>query len=342
MKKSIVLLLILLNTTLIHAQTFADLVEKVDQSVVKIEVIEKQNLGLGSPNNFASSEGLGSGVLVGEKNLYILTAAHVVDNATKIIVEFKDGTKLNARNKRVDKTADVALIQLEKPVPHIPAARLGDSDKVRIGDDIFIIGSPLGLAHSVSKGIISGKHTDYNKTNHNRATEFFQTDASINKGNSGGPMFNMEGEVIGIVSSFLSFSGGFEGLGFAASSDIAEEILTQKGRMWLGVDVLPMTAEFCKLFNVPQEGALLVQNVTENSPAYNLGIKGGYVTVKINDMEFLSGGDFILKFDGIKLNSRENIEKLWEHLNEIEEDQEYEVQVYRNGKIESLMWQMDR
>ena len=155
-------------------------------------------------------------------------------------------------------------------------------------------------------------------------------------------MFNMEGEVIGIVSSFLSFSGGFEGLGFAASSDIAEEILTQRGRMWLGVDVLAMTAEFCKLFNVPQEGALLVQNVTENSPAYNLGIKGGYVTVKIDDMEFLSGGDFILKFDGIKLNSRENIEKLWEHLNEIEEDQAYEVQIYRNGKIESLMWQMDR
>ena len=135
MKKSIVLLLILLNTTLIHAQTFADIVEKVDQSVVKIEVIEKQNLGLGIPNNFASSEGLGSGVLVGEKNLYILTAAHVVDNATKIIVEFKDGTKLNAHNKRVDKTADVALIQLEKPVPHIPAARLG----IRIKSGLVMI-----------------------------------------------------------------------------------------------------------------------------------------------------------------------------------------------------------
>ena len=342
MKKTILLYFLLISATIANAQTFADLVEEADKSVVKIEVLEKQNLGIGKPNNFTNAAGLGSGVLVGEKRLYILTAAHVVANATKIVVEFSDGTKMNATNKRVDKTADVALIQLERPVTHLPAAKLGDSDKVRIGDEVLIIGSPLGLTHSVSKGIISGKHTELNETNENRAMEFFQTDASINKGNSGGPMFNMNGEVIGIVSSILSFSGGFEGLGFAATSGIAEEILTQRGRIWLGTDVLPVSAEFCKIFNVPQEGALLVQNVTENSPAYFMGMKGGYVAIKIGDMEFLAGGDFVLKFDDIELNSRENIEKLWEYLNNVEEGHQYKIQVFRDGAIKHLSWRMER
>ncbi len=342
MKNSVLLLLFMFSVVIVNAQSFADLVEKVDKSVVQIQVLEKQNLGLGSPNNYTSSEGLGSGVLVGEKNLYILTAAHVVANATKIVVEFKDGTKLSARNKRVDKTADVALIQLERPVPNIPAAVLGNSDEVRIGEDIFIIGSPLGLSHSVSRGIISGRHVEYNETNQDRAMEYFQTDAAINKGNSGGPMFNMKGEVIGIVSSILSFSGGFEGLGFAATSGIATEILTQRGRIWLGTDVLPVSAELCKIFNVPQEGALMVQNVTENSPAYFMGMKGGYVAMKIGELEFLAGGDFVLKFDDIELNSRENIEKLWEHLNNVEEGHEYKIQVFRDGEIKHLAWRMER
>jgi serine protease Do len=342
MKKTLLLNLFVMFAFFASAQTFADLVEKSDKSVVKIEVLEKKNLGIGNPNEASTAEGLGSGVLVGEKGIYILTAAHVVENAVKIQVEFSDDSKMGATLKRIDKIADVALIQLERPVTHLPAAKLGDSDKVRVGEDIFIIGSPLGLTHSVSKGIISGKHTELNETNKNRAMEFFQTDASINKGNSGGPMFNMQGEVIGIVSSILSFSGGFEGLGFAATSGIAEEILTQKGRIWLGTDVLPMSAEFCKIFNVPQEGALLVQSVTENSPAYFMGMKGGYLAMSVGDTQFLAGGDFVLKFDDIELNSRENIEKLWEYLNDVDEGHQYKIQVFRDGKIKHLTWRMER
>jgi serine protease Do len=342
MKTTILSYVLLLSAFIANSQTFADLVASSDSSVVQIEVIEKKNLGVGNPSNFTSSEGLGSGVLVGENSNYILTAAHVVANAIKIQVVFADGTKLSATNKRVDKTADLAIIQLERPVTHLPKAKLGDSDKTRVGDEIFVIGSPLGLSHSVSKGIISGKHTEHNETNEGRAMEFFQTDASINKGNSGGPMFNMDGEVIGIVSSILSFSGGFEGVGFAATSSIALEILSQKGRIWLGADVLPISAEFCKIFNVPQEGALLVQNVTENSPAYFMGLKGGYVTMKTGETEFLAGGDFVLKFDDIPINTRENMEKLWEYLNEQEDGHQYQIQVFRNGKIKHLSWRLNR
>jgi serine protease Do len=342
MKTTILSYVLLLSAFIANSQTFADLVASSDSSVVQIEVIEKKNLGVGNPSNFTSSEGLGSGVLVGENSNYILTAAHVVANAIKIQVIFADGTKLSATNKRVDKTADLAIIQLERPVTHLPKAKLGDSDKTRVGDEIFVIGSPLGLSHSVSKGIISGKHTELNETNDGRAMEFFQTDASINKGNSGGPMYNMDGEVIGIVSSILSFSGGFEGVGFAATSSIALEILSQKGRIWLGADVLPISAEFCKIFNVPQEGALLVQNVTENSPAYFMGLKGGYVTMKTGETEFLAGGDVVLKFDDIPINTRENMEKLWEYLNEQEDGHQYQIQVFRNGKIKHLSWRLNR
>jgi len=196
----------------------------------------------------------------------------------------------------------------------------------------------LGLSHSVSRGIISGKHTERSDFNNKRVMEFFQTDASINKGNSGGPMYNMQGEVVGIVSSILSFSGGFEGLGFAATMSIAKKMLTQPGRIWFGTDILPMNSEFCKLFNVPQDGAILVQSVTENSPAYFMGMKGGYVTIKIGETEFLAGGDFILEFDDIPLNSAENIEKFYTYLNTLERGHQYKVKVFRAGEIKHLTW----
>jgi serine protease Do len=103
-----------------------------------------------------------------------------------------------------------------------------------------------------------------------------------------------------------------------------------------------MNAQFCKIFNVPQEGALLVQSVTENSPAYFMGMKGGYLTMKVGTTDILAGGDFILKFDDIELNSRENIEKLWEYLNNVEEGHQYKIQVFRDGKIKHLSWRMER
>jgi serine protease Do len=340
MRISFIVLFVILLTCRASGQTFADLVEKVDSSVVQIHVLEQRNTGMGKPNNLASAEGFGTGTLVGDEKKYILTAAHVVSDATKIQVEFRDGTTVDATNRRIDKIADVAIIQLAQPVKHFPAATIGNSDEVRIGDDVFIIGNPLGLAHSVSRGIVSSKHSEKSKINDKRIMEFFQTDAAINKGNSGGPMFNMKGEIVGVVSSILSFSGGFEGLGFAATSNIAEEILMQRGRIWFGTDVLLMSPEMCKIFNVPQEGAVLVQNVVENSPAYFMGLKGGYLNMKVGDSEFLAGGDIILQFDEIPFDSQENLEKFWENLNSVPQNHEYLVKIYRNGERKTLQWRL--
>lgn len=340
MKKLIIVFLLYFFALHAHSQTFADLVAKVDSSVVQIHVLEQRNTGIGQPNNLTSAQGFGTGTLVGEDRKYILTAAHVVSDATKIKVEFIDGTLVDAYNRRIDKIADVAIIQLASPVSNFPAATIGNSDNVRVGDDIFVIGNPLGLSHSVSKGIISSKHSEKSKLNDKRIMEFFQTDAAINKGNSGGPMFNMRGEVIGIVSSILSFSGGFEGLGFAATSNIAKEILLQRGRIWFGTDILLMSPEMCQIFNEPQEGAVLVQNVVENSPAYFMGLKGGYISMKAGDLEFLTGGDIILQFDNFKFDNQQTIEGFWEYLNTVPQSHEYIVKVYRNGKIKELRWKL--
>ena len=340
MKNSVLLILLIVIALPLAAQNFADLVESVDKSVVQIHVLSKRNMGVGVPGTYTSTEGFGTGTLVGEDKKYILTAAHVVADASQIKVEFKDGTILDAYNRRVDRIADVALIELERPVLERPAVVIGNSDEVRVGDDIFIIGNPLGLSHSVSRGIISSKHSENSKWNNKRLMEFFQTDAAINKGNSGGPMFNMKGELIGVVSSILSFSGGFEGLGFAATSNIAKDILLQRGRIWLGSEALLMSPELCQIFNVPQEGALMVQYVVENSPAYFMGMKGGYLAMSIGDSEFLAGGDIILQFDDIVLNSAEQVEKFWEYLNSVPPNHEYTVKVYRHGEITTLRWRM--
>lgn len=329
-------------TISVNAQSFVDLVEEVDKSVVTIYVKEKKNTGQGDPFKKVSMEGLGSGSIVGENGMYVLTASHVIFNATEIIVELYDGRTISAKPFRVSKIADVALIKLQKPATGIKPAKIGDSDKVRIGEDVFIIGAPLGLTHSVSKGIISGKHTDEAMSDSFLKMEFLQTDASINQGNSGGPMFNMQGEIVGIVSSILSFSGGFEGLGFAATSNIAKSLLTKKSTAWFGLDILPMNEELCNLFNIPQKGALMVQGVADGSPGYFMGVKGGYINMSIVDTEFLGGGDVILAFDNIVLDDISKIEELHKYLNTVEKYHEYRLKILRNGKTINLRWKLDQ
>ncbi len=327
-------------TLCLNAQNFADLVEESNKSVVTILVLEKKSPGTGDQFTKTSAEGLGSGVIVGPNSDWVLTAAHVVNQATKIMVELSDGRKISAKTRRISNLADVALIKLDKPATGIKPAKMGDSDSVRVGDDVFVIGSPLGLSHSVSKGIISGQHSEKQLTSDMPMMEFFQTDASINQGNSGGPMFNMNGEVIGIVSSILSFSGGFEGLGFAASSNIARQILLQQSSVWFGLDALPMTPELCSIFNVPQHGAIMVQSVAEGSAAYFMGMKGGYLEMNVGNTKFLAGGDIILSFDKINLNSMEKIEELRTYLNTLEKYHEYRIKVLRSGEVIELKWKL--
>lgn len=336
MKKVFFALAALLISMQINAQNLADLFEEHKESVVTIYVSEAVNPGQGDPRTFTSNMGLGSGVLISET--LILTASHVVANAEKIMVQFYDGEAISAKVRRISKIADVALIELTKAPadPHI--ARLGDSDASRIGEDVFVIGAPMGLPYSLSRGVISGKHSEPNLSDSGKKLEFLQTDASINTGNSGGPMFNYKGEVVGIVSSILTRSGGFEGIGFAATSNVSRDLLTERGSRFFGIEAMVIPHELAMILNVPQESGWLVQHVVHESTAFAIGMKGGYRSAIIDEQEIMLGGDIILQVDDVKITGEESIQILLEYLNDVESSVTHIIKVYRAGEIIELRW----
>ena len=336
MKKVFLFLAFAVLSQFVLAQDLAELFESNKYSVVTIYTAEDVNSGSGDPRTFTSNKGLGSGVLI--RDNMIITAAHVVANAKAIMVEFFDGEKIPATTYRISRIADVAVIILESAPSNPKPAVIGKSDEVRIGEEIFVIGAPMGLTYSLSQGIISGRHSEESPRGDGKILEFFQTDASINTGNSGGPMYNKNGEVIGIVSSILTRSGGFEGIGFAATSQVAKDVLNARSSLYFGVDAVTLSYEFAKILNVPQESGWLVQNVIEGSPAGNIGLKGGFRKVTIEDEEILLGGDIILSVGGIKITEEHSIFKIAEHLDQMGTTATIPIMVYRAGKIMEFNW----
>jgi len=336
MKKYFLLLAIAAFSQFVLAQDLAELFESNKYSVVTIYTAEDVNSGSGDPRTFTSNMGLGSGVLI--RDNMILTASHVVANAKAIMVEFFDGEKIAATTYRISRIADVAIIKLESAPTDPKPAVIGSSNEVRIGDEIFVIGAPMGLTYSLSHGIIAGRHSEESPRGNGKILEFFQTDASINTGNSGGPMFNKKGEVIGIVSSILSRSGGFEGIGFAATSQVAKDVLNARSSLYFGVDAVTLSYEFAKILNVPQESGWLVQNVTKGSPADSIGLKGGFRKVIFEDEEILLGGDIILSVGDVKITEEQSIFKIAEYLDSMGSSAAITLMVYRGGEIMEFNW----
>ena len=336
MKKYFLFLVFAALSQFVMAQDLAELFESNKFSVVTIYTAEDVNSGSGDPRTFTSNMGLGSGFLI--RDNMIITASHVVANAKAIMVEFFDGEKIPATTYRISKIADVAVIKLESTPSNPKPAVIGNSNEVRIGEEIFVIGAPMGLTYSLSSGIISGRHSEESPGGNEKILEFFQTDASINTGNSGGPMFNKKGEVIGIVSSILSRSGGFEGIGFAATSQVARDVLNARSSLYFGVDAVTLSYELAKILNVPQESGWLVQHVTEGSPAGNIGLKGGFRKVIIEDEEILLGGDIILSVGGVKITEEQSIFKIAEYLDSMGSSAMITIMVYRGGEIMEFNW----
>lgn len=320
------------------AQSLTELYKKVNPSVVVIYTDSKQNAGGGNRLNTVSAQGLGSGVLVDDEKWYIMTAAHVVQGADKIRVTFSTGEDIPAQIVSSIPKADVALLKLDwKPLEtKVSAVPLGNSDDVRVGDDVFVIGAPLGLGHSLSRGIVSGHHHMDKVSSSGKKMDFLQTDASINQGNSGGPMFNMKGEVVGLASFILTQSGGFEGIGFAATSNIAKELLLEKSHFWSGLENVYLPKELARALNIPQEGGLLVQNVVPRSMGGKMGLKGGYFKANIEGAEMLLGGDVLLSLNDILMTSEVNMEKIGSALGEMAPGSSVTLKVLREGKIIEL------
>jgi len=284
---------------LLQGQTVSELYQQVSPSVVVIYTQEKVPTG-GLKQKMATAEGLGSGVLLSNEG-DILTASHVVHTAEQITVGFSDGTKVSAKVIGSVVSADLAHIKLDWMPENRTIATIANSDDVNIGDQVIVIGAPYGIERSLSVGHISGRHVQENISQGFAKMELLQTDAAINKGNSGGPMFNMDGEVIGIVSHILSESGGFQGIGFVVASNVANKLFIKEKAFWSGFESIYIKDELAKTFNLPQNGGLLVQRVVLNSPAFDMGLKGGKIIAIINEQEILIDGDIILEVNNISL-----------------------------------------
>ena len=316
----------------ISSQELSKLYKKVSSSVVYIDIESLDYSEVLFSQQINKEESLGSGVLVSEEGL-IWTASHVIQSAEKITVEFTDGDVYEAEVISSDTNADVALIKIKDSfeIKKKKVAVIGDSDKAQIGDNVFIIGAPHGLKQSLSRGIVSGKFIPENMSNTFEQVEFIQTDASINPGNSGGPMFNMKGEVIGIASRIYTTSGGFDGIGFAVSSNIATKILSEKGS-WTGMETLFLTPELSALLNVPQKAGVLVTKVSTKGKAAKVGLVGGFIPINIAGQEILLGGDIILEIAGVVIEDQSSLHLVKEKLETIERGTNISIVILRHGQ----------
>ncbi len=331
-------------------ESVADLAEGLLDAVVNISTSQKVKQGEadgpspvvpeGSPfedlfEDFFKGEGrdkgnqkvnsLGSGFIIDEKGI-VVTNNHVIEGADAIEVILADGTSLPAKLVGTDPKTDLSVLKVEPKKP-LKAVKFGDSTKIRIGDWVMAIGNPFGLGGSLTVGIVSARGRNINAGPYDN---FIQTDAAINKGNSGGPLFNMQGEVIGINTAIISPSGGSIGIGFAVPTELAENIIRQLSeygetrRGWLGVRIQPVTDEVAKSLNLDKAGGALVAGVVEGGPVADGSMKPG---------------DVIISFNGKKVNDTRDLQRI---VAESPIGQPLDAKVLRGGKEEGVKVMLGR
>ncbi|WP_227267385.1 DegQ family serine endoprotease [Roseobacter weihaiensis] len=250
---------------------------------------DRNNGPEGSPRR---SSALGSGFVISEDG-YVVTNNHVIDGADEILVEFFDGTELSAEVVGTDPNTDIALLKVEADEP-LPFVSFGDSDSARVGDWVIAMGNPLGQGFSVSAGIVSARNRELS----GRYDDYIQTDAAINRGNSGGPLFNMNGEVIGVNTAILSPTGGSIGLGFSMASNVVTRVVDQlrefgeTRRGWLGVQIQDVTEDMAEAMGLASTDGAAVNGVLEG-PASEAGIEIGDVIVSFDGRTVESTRDLV-------------------------------------------------
>jgi serine protease Do len=314
-----------------EAQNLDELFRKVNPSVVVVRA-KGRDVGAGGMFRFTET---GSGVLISAGGR-VMTASHVVNGMDEITVEGVAGEVVRAQIVSSDAAADVAMLQLERVTAAMRVAQIGDSDAVRVGQQVVVVGAPYGLSHSMSAGWISARWPPNTIFRDMPLAEFFQTTATINTGNSGGPMFNMAGEVIAIVSQNISKSGGSEGLGFVVTVKAAQKLLVERKRFWSALQGVMLTGDLAAIFNVPAPAGFLVKTVAQGSTAWNMGLAGADRIVAMGGKEIAVGGDIILSVDGIPVVSEDYIEKIRNRLAAAPPGTAFKVQVLRAGKIIEL------
>jgi S1-C subfamily serine protease len=316
----------------VDAQDVEELFRKINPSVV---VIKAKGRDVSLTRGVVRFNEIGSGVLVSADGR-VVTAAHVAHAMDEIRVEFLGGETVAARVVASEPEADLSMLQLARVPAGARPARLGDSDHVKVGQQVLVIGAPYGLSHSFSAGWISARWPPNTAYRAMPLAEFFQTTATINTGNSGGPMFNMAGEVIGIVSHNISKSGGSEGLGFVVTMKSVRAFLMERKWVWVGLEGVVVTRELAEIFNVPGGSGFLVKTVPMGSPAWDMGIQGGDRIATIDGQEIAVRGDIILTIAGIAIKDDGDLPRIREKLGTMPSGQVFKASVLRAGRVIEL------
>ena len=261
------------------------------------------------------AQSLGSGFII-DASGYVVTNNHVIDGADEISVILQDNTTLKAKVVGRDESGDIALLKVNSDKP-LPTVDFGDSSAMRVGDGVLAIGNPFGLGGTVTAGIVSARGRDIHQGQYD---DFIQTDAAINRGNSGGPLFNMDGQVIGINTAIFSPSGGSIGIGFSIPSNMAKNIVAQlkefgrPRRGWLGVKIQQVTPDIAESLGLKDASGAMIAGVTDGGPA---------------DKAKLKNGDIILKFDGQPVKQMHNLPRI---VADTSVGKDVTMSVWRDGK----------
>ena len=283
-----------------------------------VEIFEKSEPGVVQVNVHKSiqvvgTSSVGSG-FVYDSDGHIITNAHVIDDAMKIVVTFLDGRSYNAQLVGADPFTDIAVIKVNVQNTMLYPLPTGDSSKLKVGEQIAAIGNPYGLSGSMTSGIVSqlGRLLPAQNSGFS-IPDVIQTDAAINPGNSGGPLLNMRGEVVGINTAIQSAIGEFTGVGFAIPSKTVDKIvpvLIKDGKYkhtWLGISGRDIDPDLAKVLGLKEARGFLIVNVVENSPAAKAGLHGSTETKEVDGINYPVGGDVILSVDGKKVRKIDDI-----------------------------------
>lgn len=282
-----------------------------------IEIFEKSEPGVVRVNvqkegSVEGRGGIGSGFVFDKKG-HIITNAHVVNDARKVVVTFLDGRSYNADIIGVDKFTDIAVIKVNADLALLHPLSLGDSSNLKVGEPIAAIGNPFGLSGSMTSGIVSQLGRLLPSGSGYSIPDVIQTDAAINPGNSGGPLLNMRGEIVGINTAIQSTTGEFTGVGFAIPSQTIAKIvptLIEKGEYrhpWIGISGRDIDPDMAKVLELDHAVGFLVVTVVEDSPAAKAGLIGSEKTVEVEGISYPIGGDIILSVDGIDVRKIDDI-----------------------------------
>ncbi len=292
-------------------------ISSFSKSLSLIEIFEKSEPGVVRVNvQRGESEdvtgGIGSGFVFDKKG-HIITNAHVIKNASKVVVTFLDGRSYNAEIIGVDEYTDLAVIKVNADLALLHPLSIGDSSNLKVGEQIAAIGNPFGLSGSMTSGIVSQLGRLLPSGSGYSIPDVIQTDAAINPGNSGGPLLNMYGGMVGINTAIQSTTGSNTGVGFAIPSQTVAKIvptLIEKGEYkhpWIGISGRDIDPDMANVLNLKDAIGFLVITVVEDSPAFSAGLIGSNETIKVDGVNYPVGGDIILEVDEIEVRKIDDI-----------------------------------